>query len=88
MGQSVHPRLSSIESQMHGVVDRKFMNMEAALDNKLNIAVEEKASEIKNSVPKGGVSWHLPFFFLLLLVIGAGVAMWLFYQKIRKMHLL
>ena len=84
----MHPRLSSIESQMHGVVDRKFLNMEEALDRKLLNAVEEKATEIKSSAPKGGITWHWPFAFLLLLVIGAGIAMWLFYQKIRKMHLL
>ena len=84
----MHPRLSSIESQMHGVVDRKFMNMEEALDKKLLNAVEEKATEIKKSETKGGITWHWPFALLLLLVIGAGIAMWLFYQKIRKMHLL
>lgn len=73
---------------MHGVVDRKFSNMEMALDRKLENVVEEKTNEIKKTASISSSTWQLPFLFLLVLIIAASVAMWMFYQKIRKMHLL
>jgi len=33
-------------------------------------------------------SWLIPFLILLVLMIGAGVGLYLFYEKMRKMHLL
>ena len=39
-------------------------------------------------VGKKGHAWMIPFLILVVIMIGGAVGLYLFYQKMRKMHLL
>lgn len=79
----VREKLEDLEDSVHSKVDRQLYNVERKFDKNMNMKQEKLVAASKNS---GG--WKLPFFFLLLLILLAGGAMFAFYQKIRKMHLL
>lgn len=82
---SLESRLSALELQMKGQVDRKMINIESALDRKMN-KFETKASELAKSGGEGG--WKLPFFILVAVLVAVGIGLYVFYQKMRKMHFL
>jgi len=77
-------RLSSLEMQMKGSVERKMNNIESSLDRKMN-SIQDKTSTIVNS---NSSSWKLPFLLLSLFVLCAGVGLYFFYRNLLKKHLL
>jgi predicted PurR-regulated permease PerM len=81
---SLDSRLTALEQQMNGQVNKKMMNIENALDRKMS-NLEQKAEEFSK---EGATSWRLPFLILLVLMIAAAVGLYLFYERLRKMHLL
>jgi mannose-binding lectin 2 len=76
-------KLDDLEENVHSKVDRQLFNVEKKFDKNMNIK-HQKLEEAS----KGSGSWKLPFFFLLVLIIVSAGAMYAFYQKIKKMHLL
>lgn len=82
---SLEKRLSALEMQMKGSVERKMTNIESALDRKMT-NLESKASEIAQTSVAS--SWKLPFFILVVVLGAVGVGLYLFYLKMRKMHIL
>ncbi len=85
MEGSLEKRLSALEMQMKGSVERKMTNIESALDRKMT-NLESKASEIAQTSVAS--SWKLPFFILVVVLGAVGVGLYLFYLKMRKMHIL
>ena len=81
---SLEKRLSALELQMKGNVERKMSNIESALDRKMN-NLESKATEL-TKVDAG--SWRLPFLILVLVMVAAAIGLYLFYLKMKKMHIL
>jgi mannose-binding lectin 2 len=81
---SLERRLSALEMQMKGSVERKMSNIESALDRKMT-RMESQASEMANTSSE---SWKLPFFLLLIVIVAAAVGLYLFYLKMKKMHIL
>lgn len=77
-------RLTSLEMQMKGSVERKMNNIESSLDRKMS-TMEEKASTI---VTTNAGSWKLPFLFLLVIITAAGIGLYFFYKSLLKKHLL
>ncbi len=84
MDGTLDKRLSVLELQMKGSVERKMNNIESSLDRKMS-SMENKASSIVNS---NAGSWKLPFLFLLVVMIAAGVGLFFFYRNLLKRHLL
>lgn len=84
---SLETRLSALELQMKGQVDRKMINIESALDRKMD-KFESKASELAKAGGGGESGWKVPFFILVAVLVAVGVGLYMFYQKLRKMHLL
>lgn len=81
---SLERRLSSLEQQMRGSVEKKMSNIESALDRKMT-RLETQASELATSTSTG---WQLPFVLLLIVVLAAALGLYLFYLKMKKMHIL
>jgi hypothetical protein len=79
-------RLTALELQMKGSVERKMINIESALDRKMN-SLESKTTELANSAT-GSTSWKLPFFILIVVLAAIFVGLYLFYLKMKKMHIL
>lgn len=82
---SLEKRLSALELQMKGTVERKMTNIETALDRKMN-TLESKATEIVQT--SSSSSWKLPFFILIVVLGAVFVGLYLFYLKMKKMHIL
>lgn len=82
---SLESRLSALELQMKGGIEKKMSNIESALDRKMN-RIETQASELAQTGSSDG--WKLPFLFLLLVIVVAGVGLYMFYLKMKKMHIL
>mmetsp|Transcript_21464 Transcript_21464/g.48610 ORF Transcript_21464/g.48610 Transcript_21464/m.48610 type:complete len:430 (-) Transcript_21464:197-1486(-) len=81
---SLESRLTALESQMHGNVERKMSNIEDSLDRKMT-RLESQAEGLGR---QNAGSWKIPFLILALLLVLGGVGLYLFYEKMRKMHLL
>lgn len=77
-------RLTSLELQMKGSVERKMSNIESSLDRKMS-NMESKASNIVNS---NAGSWKIPFLILLIVLAAGGVGLYMGYRNLLKKHLL
>ena len=84
MEGSLEKRLSALELQMKGSVERKMSNIERALDRKVS-TIETKTNEI-TKIESG--SWKLPFLILAMVMVAAAIGLYLFYLKMKKMHIL
>lgn len=69
---------------MKGSVERKMSNIESALDRKMT-NLEVKATELTKT---DSGSWKLPFMILVMIMVAAAIGLYLFYLKMKKMHIL
>lgn len=81
---SLDSRLTALELQMKGTVEKKMLNIESSLDRKMS-RLQSQADEFGK---ESATSWRIPFLILLVLMIAAAVGLYFFYEKMRKMHLL
>lgn len=84
VASSLDGRLASLEGSMKGGIEKKMSNIESALDRKMT-RIESQASEITTN---SGDNWKLPFFMLSLVIVAAAVGLYMFYLKMKKMHIL
>lgn len=84
MAGSLDARLTALELQMKGSVERKMLNIESSLDRKMT-RLQSQAEELGK---ESAHSWKIPFLIIVVLMIGAAVGLYLFYERMRKMHLL
>ena len=89
-------RIDVLEDRFDNQLSHKIANIEYALERsvtlKLNAAEGTYISKAYSmhedlKVDKGG-AWMIPFLIMLVLMIGAGVGLYLFYARMRKMRLL
>mmetsp|Transcript_5382 Transcript_5382/g.5546 ORF Transcript_5382/g.5546 Transcript_5382/m.5546 type:complete len:414 (+) Transcript_5382:70-1311(+) len=74
ISEALEKSLSKVDDKIADAIELKIQALEAALETKIR---------------KLGISgWQLPFSILLLVVLGAAVALVLFYQRLKKMHML
>lgn len=76
--------VTEVFSHMKQSVDRRMGAVETAMDGKMT-RLAEQAKKI--NMNQAG-SWKIPFFIITLVIIAGAIGMYIFYQKIRKMHLL
>lgn len=69
---------------MKGTVEKKMLNIETSLDRKMS-RLQSQAEDLGK---ESAGSWKLPFLILVVLMLGAAVGLYFFYEKMRKMHLL
>jgi hypothetical protein len=81
---SLDARLTALEQQMKGNVEKKMLNIESSLDRKMN-RLQNQAAELGKE--QAG-SWKIPFLILVVLMIAAAIGLYFFYERMRKMHLL
>ena len=80
---SLEHRLTALEMQMKGNVERKMTNIESSLDRKVsNIQVQTAEARRSQS------GWIIPFIVLCAIVLSGAVGLYLFYLKMKKMHIL
>jgi hypothetical protein len=65
-------------------------SMASMLQYKEDTSIMSKAQQLYEDlkVEKKGQAWMIPFLILVVLMIGGAVGLYLFYEKMRKMHLL
>ena len=73
-------RITAVENQIKATVDNKLRNMNTDIASKM----ESTLKEASNS--SGG--WKLPFLILVVFIAAAGVGLYLYYQHLKKIHLL
>ena len=84
MAGSLDSRLTALELQTKGAVEKKMLNIETSLDRKMS-RLQSQAEDLGK---ESAGSWKLPFLILVVLMLGAAVGLYFFYEKMRKMHLL
>lgn len=84
MAGSLDARLTALELQMKGTVEKKMLNIETSLDRKMS-RLQTQADDYGR---ENAGSWKIPFFILVAVMIAAGVGLYFFYERMRKMHLL
>lgn len=87
MSGSLDSRLTALELQMKGTVDRKMSNIESSLDRKMS-QLENKASDLGRDSVAAAASWRWPFIILVTIMIAGAIGLYMFYLKMKKMHLL
>ncbi len=76
--QSTSSRLTQLEEQLrNNILQLKNKATDIEKD------VEKKLSTISNNS-----GWKLPFLLILLILGGAAVGLYIFYQRLKKMHML
>jgi len=88
-------RIDLLEDFFDNQLSHKMSNIEYALErsvtSKLNVAEGtyiSKAHSMHEDLKIDKGAWMIPFLILLVLMIGAGVGLYLFYARMRKIHLL
>jgi F0F1-type ATP synthase assembly protein I len=83
--------LKEDEHDTHSISFRLSQLEEQLRDNVLQLkntatAIEKDFDKRISSISING--WRLPFLFILLILVGATIGIYLFYQKLKKMHML
>ena len=91
-------RIDVLEDFFDNQLSRKIDNIEYALERSVTNRFHEvegtymsRAQSIHEELKveeKKGPAWMIPFMILVVLMIGGAIGLYLFYEKMRKMHLL
>jgi len=92
---SLDHRITALETKFNTYVNKQMSDIEVSLDQSVKHKIRgiedvyiSKAQKLQNELKVEKGAWMIPFLILLVLMIGAGVGLYLFYEKMRKMHLL
>ena len=77
-------KIDNIEYALERSVTNRFHDVEGTYMSRAQSIHEELKIEEK----KGRPAWMIPFMILVVLMIGGAIGLYLFYEKMRKMHLL
>jgi len=84
--------LDNIEGQLEARVENLERKVRQLVDTKIESSEAKLGKDIKKSVKrdlrKSMGRWKLPFLLLAVTMVGAGVAFWRWYNKLKKTHLL
>ena len=81
---TLHASLNrSMASKLRDEEDTHISKLADNLHKNLNFKEEEEEKKLG-----GGPAWMIPFLILVVLMIGGAIGLYLFYEKMRKMHLL
>lgn len=82
LDENLENRLNRLELQMNGNLNRKVRGLES----NLNKQFEESMANTLTDAGAGG--WKLPFLAVVVLLISAAIGLVVFYQKLKKRHIL
>ena len=82
LDENLENRLNRLELQMNGNLNRKVRGLES----NLNKQFEESMANTLTDAGAGG--WKTPFLVVVVLLISAGIGLVIFYQKLKKRHIL
>lgn len=80
MEGTINSRLQSLENQMTGNLNQRVRGLE----NKMGKQIESTLETTRSSA--GG--WKLPFMIVILVLIVAAIGLYMFYMKLKKIHML
>lgn len=82
-------RLEMLEKAMKGNLDTKINTINRQIDMKIG-SMESVAKKVEASakLASGGGGWRLPFFLLLIILLGVASGAYWLYQKLLKSHIL
>ena len=76
-------------------VSKQMSDMEVSLDQSVKHKIRgiedvyvSKAQKLHEELKVEKGAWMIPFLILVVLMIGGAIGLYLFYEKMRKMHLL
>ena len=58
------------------------------IEKSLNSKMEDLELKALEASKVGDGAWKMPFVIVVVIVLGGAVGLWMFYEKMRKMHLL
>jgi hypothetical protein len=82
LDENLENRLNRLELQMNGNLNRKVRGLES----NLNKQFEESMANTLTDAGAGG--WKLPFLAVIVILVAAGIGLVVFYQKLKKRHIL
>ena len=92
---SLDHRISALEAKFNTYVSKHMSDMELSLDQSVKHKIRgiedvyvSKAQQLHEELKVEKGAWMIPFLILVVLMIGGAVGVYLFYEKMRKMHLL
>lgn len=82
LDENLENRLNRLELQMNGNLNRKVRGLES----NLNKQFEDTMATSLSAAGAGG--WKIPFLVVVLLLVASGIGLVVFYQKLKKRHIL
>jgi hypothetical protein len=82
LDENLENRLNRLELQMNGNFNRQVRGLES----NLNKQFEESIATTMSASGAGG--WKLPFLAVVVVLVLAGIGLIVFYQKLKKRHIL
>ena len=80
MEGTIQARLQSLENQMTGNMNQRVRGLE----NKMGKQIESSLESSRSSA----AGWKLPFLIVVLVLIVAAIGLYMFYMKLKKIHML
>ena len=80
--EDLENRLNRLELQINGNLNRKVRGMESNLNKQFE---ESMATTLTNA---GAGGWKIPFMIVVVMLIGAAIGLVVFYNKLKKRHIL
>ena len=97
MTAALDERVNTLEGRMSYHLTEHIDALHASLNRSMSSMLYKEDANIMSKahtlhedfkVDKKGQAWMIPFLILLVLMIGGAVGLYLFYEKMKKMHLL
>ncbi len=73
-------RLTAVEDAMKRTLDSRIGNLNMAVGKTMDQKLKESSIDAQG--------WKLPFLIIVVLLVAAGIGLYLFYNHLRKTHLL
>jgi lectin, mannose-binding 2 len=82
LDENLENRLNRLELQMNGNLNRKVRGLESNLNKQFE---ESVANTLADS---GAGGWKMPFLAVVVVLLAAAIGLFIFYQKLKKRHIL
>lgn len=82
LDENLETRLNRLELQMNGNLNRKVRGLES----NLNKQFEDSIAASLSTAGAGG--WKMPFLAVVAVLVAAAIGLFVFYQKLKKRHIL
>ena len=78
----------AVKTELEGSLEGRLEKLEEQVKGSLHHQISSIQTRMEKKLQSGGGGWQWPFAFIILLLLGGAVGLFLFYQRLKKIHML